>query len=60
MKTLVQWLNEMMSGRFRIDQELADTVDGILALAMIVLVSVGINWLAQGLYRWMSRHNIRL
>lgn len=60
MKTLVQWLNEMMSGRFRIDQELADTVDGIIALAMIVLVSVGINWLAQGLYRWMSRHNIRL
>lgn len=60
MTTIVQWLNGIMTGRFKMNPDLADTIDGIVALIVIVLASVGINWMVQSIYRWMSRHNIRL
>jgi small-conductance mechanosensitive channel len=40
--------------------DLADTIDGIIALIVIVLTAVGINWIFQSIYKWMSRRNIRL
>ena len=49
-----------MTGRFGLKTELADTIDGIIALIVIVLIAVGINWIFQSIYKWMSRHNIRL
>ncbi len=60
MNTIVQWLNGIMTGRFGLKTELADTIDGIIALIVIVLIAVGINWIFQSIYKWMSRHNIRL
>ena len=60
MTTIVEWLNSIMTGRFGLKTELADTIDGIIALIVIVLIAVGINWIFQSIYKWMSRHNIRL
>ena len=60
MTTIVEWLNSIMTGHFGLKTELADTIDGIAALLAIVLIAVGINWIFQSIYRWMSRHNIRL
>ena len=60
MTTIVEWLNSIMTGRFGMKADLADTIDGIAALLVIVLIAVGINWIFQSIYRWMSRHNIRL
>ena len=60
MTTIVEWLNGIMTGRFNMKPDLADTIDGIIALIVIVLIAVGINWIFQSIYRWMSKHNIRL
>ena len=60
MTTIVEWLNSIMTGHFGLKTELADTIDGIAALLAIVLIAVGINWIFQSIYRWMSKHNIRL
>lgn len=60
MTTIVEWLNSIMTGHFGLKTELADTIDGIIALIVIVLIAVGINWIFQSIYRWMSKHNIKL
>ena len=60
MTTIVEWLNGIMTGRFNMRTDLADRIDGIIALIVIVLIAVGVNWISQSIYRWMSRRNIRL
>ena len=60
MTTIVEWLNDIMIGHFKMKPELADTIDGIAALVCIVLISIGANWIFQGIYRWLSKRNLRL
>ena len=60
MTTIVEWLNGIMTGRFKMKPEVADTIDGIAALICIVMIAIGINWIFQGIYRWLSKRNLRL
>ena len=59
MTTIVEWLNGIMTGRFKMKPELADTIDGIAALICIVMIAIGINWIFQGIYRWISKRNFQ-
>ena len=49
-----------MTGHFRIDPDIADTVDGTAALICIVMIAIGVNWIFQSIYRWLSKRNLRL
>ena len=60
MTTIVDWLNGIMTGHFGIKAETADRIDGIAALACIVMIAIGVNWIFQGIYRWLSKRNLRL
>ena len=60
MTTIVEWMNDIMTGSFKVKPELADTIDGVAALICIVLISVGVNWIFQGIYRWLSKRNLRI
>ena len=60
MTTIVEWLNHIMTGHFRIDPDIADTVDGTAALICIVMIAIGVNWIFQSIYRWLSKRNLRL
>ena len=60
MTTIVDWLNSIMTGRFGIKAETADRIDGIAALVCIVMIAIGVNWIFQGIYRWLSKRNLRL
>ena len=60
MTTIVEWMNDIMIGHFKMKPGLADTIDGIAALVCIVLIAIGVNWIFQGIYRWLSKRNIRL
>ena len=60
MTTIVEWLNGIMTGRFRMDTDLADTIDGIAALVCIVMAAIGVNWIFQSIYRWLSKRNLRI
>ena len=53
-------MNSIMTGRFRIKPELADTIDEFAALVCIVMIAIGVNWIFQGIYRWLSKRNLRL
>ena len=60
MTTIVEWLNGIMTRRFGMDADLADTIDGIAALVCIVMVAIGVNWIFQSIYRWLSKRNLRI
>ena len=60
MTTIVEWLNGIMTGRFGMKAELADTIDGIAALVFIVMVAIGVNWIFQSIFRWLSKRNLRI
>ena len=60
MATIVDWLNGIMTGRFGMKEETADTIDGIAALVCIVMIAIGVNWIFQGIYRWLSKRNLRI
>ena len=60
MTTIVDWLNGIMTGHFGIKAETADRIDGIAALVCIVMIAIGVNWIFQGIYRWISKRNLRL
>ena len=58
MTTIVEWLNRIMIGNFRMKAGLADKIDGITALMCIVMIAIGVNWIVQGIYRWISKRDI--
>lgn len=60
MTTIVEWMNSIMTGRFGMKPELADTIDGVAALICIVMISIGVNWIFQGIYHWLSKRNLRI
>ena len=60
MTTIVDWLNGIMTGHFGIKAETAEKIDGIAALVCIVMIAIGVNWIFQGIYRWLSKRNLRL
>ena len=60
MTTIVEWLNGLMTGRFKMDPDLADTIDGIAALICIVMVAIGVNWIFQSIFMWLSKRNLKI
>lgn len=54
MKTLTRWLNEIMTQDLGVGQEMANAVDGFTALAILIIICIGVNWIFQVLYRWIS------
>ena len=52
-------MNGIMTGRFRMKPDLADTIDGVAALICIVMISIGVNWIFQGIYHWISKRNFQ-
>lgn len=60
MATMVEWLNGMMTGKLGISAETANAIDGMAAVVMLLIVSVGVNWICQGAYRWISLKSRRI
>ena len=41
MATIVQWLNSIKTGHFKLKPEVADKIDGAVTLVGIILISIG-------------------
>lgn len=54
MKTLTRWLNEIMTQDLGVGQEMANAIDGFAALAILIIICIGVNWIFQISYRWIS------
>ena len=60
MAHLTDTLNGFLTGRLGMESKIADFADDIIAVALIILLGSGINWLCQGIFRLISGHSSRL
>lgn len=60
MTNIVKWLDTLLIDKFHISPGLAGFVNTALLITAMVFIAIGLNMLIQGLFRWTSKHNIRL
>lgn len=60
MTTLVEWLNGIMTQKLGLGPETADIIDGFAAVASLIFLCIGLNWICQAGYRWASSHSRRM
>ncbi len=54
MNTLTEWFNKTMTERFGIDENLAEILDSTVTTIVLLCICIGVNWLLQSLFRWIS------
>ena len=60
MTKVVQWLNDILVGKMHMDPDLAGFLNTALLIVAIIFIGIGVNWICQSIFRWLSRHNLRL
>lgn len=60
MTKIVQWLNDILVGKMHLDPDLAGFLNTALLIVAIIFIGIGVNWICQSIFRWLSRHNLRL
>lgn len=60
MTKIVQWLNDILVGKMHMDPDLAGFLNTALLIVAIIFIGIGVNWICQSIFRWLSRHNLRL
>ncbi len=59
MKSTVEWLDRLLVERLNINPDIAGTINTAIIIIAMVLAAVGLNWLLQNIYRWLSKRNVR-
>jgi len=60
MTNIVKWLDTLLIDKFHISPGLAGFVNTALLITAMILIAIGLNMLIQSLFRWTSKHNIRV
>lgn len=60
MKDITKWAESILTGRMGLGEDMAGVISDIAATAAVILIGVGINWICQGIFRWISKHNLKL
>ena len=60
MKGIIHWANTFLTGRLGMGEEAAGIISDIAASVVIILTGIGINWLCQVVFKWLSRHNLKI
>ncbi len=60
MTKTVQWLNSLLTDKLHMNPDIADFFNTAILITVMILIAIGINWLIQSLFQWLSKHNIRL
>ena len=60
MTKIAQWLDDIFVETMHMDPDLAGFIDSALLIAVIIFIGIGVNWICQSIFKWMSRHNVRL
>ncbi len=61
MATLVEWMNDIMTSHFKVNESIASNIDEIIAFAAIILTAFLANWICQTAGRWLlKRSKIKL
>ena len=60
MTDIIKWTSSLLVGHMGLEEETAAFFSNLIGSALIVLAGVGINWICQAIFRWLSSHNIKL
>ena len=60
MKDITKWIDGILTGRMGLKVDMATLISDAIATAAIVIIGIGINWICQSIFRWASKHNLKL
>lgn len=60
MTDIVNRLNELMTSHLGISEDIAGVLDSCIAVAAVLGISIGINWICQGIFRRIAGHDGRI
>lgn len=60
MTKIIELLEAFLTHDLKMGEELARLLTNAAVTAAIIFIGIGINWICQSVFRWTSRHNIRL
>jgi len=60
MSSIEKWLDSLLIDKLHINSQIAGFLSTAIIIAVMILIAIGINWLVQSLYRWISKHSLRI
>ena len=57
MATLVKWLGDILTGKMGMSQGFADILDDAIVIIVLTASCIGLNWLLQSIFRWISERS---
>ena len=60
MSSVEKWLDSLLIDKLHINSQIAGFLSTAIIIAVMILIAIGINWLVQSLYRWISKHSLRI
>ena len=60
MKDITKWIGGILTGRMGLKVDMATFISDAITTAAIVIIGIGINWICQSIFRWASKHNLKL
>ena len=60
MKDITKWAESILTGRMGLGDDMTAFIIDIAATAVVILIGTGTNWICQSIFRWVSKHNLKL
>ena len=60
MKDIIKWAESVLTGRMGLGDDMTAFIIDIAATAVVILIGTGTNWICQSIFRWVSKHNLKL
>ncbi len=60
MTGLTQKISDLLTSHIGLGDGMATLISNAAAIVLIILAGIGINWICQAVFRWISRHDLRL
>ena len=60
MKDITKWIDSTLTGRMGLKIDMATVISDAIATTAIIIAGIGINWICQSIFRWVSKHNLKL
>ena len=60
MKDIIKWAESILTGRMGLGDDMTAFIIDIAATAVVILIGTGTNWICQSIFRWVSKHNLKL
>ena len=57
MTTLVKWLGDILTGKLGMSQGFANILDDAIVIIVLTAFCIGLNWLLQSIFRWISERS---